>query len=259
MALIAPPHPLPALAWIAGSLALGPGLSLSLYVVLREYQRASFRVERGYLVASMGGLGEAAIPLSSVRAVRRIDKAKVLLRVAGVQLPGLYLGLFAVEGLGRVKVMATRLSDLVLVELRDSSKYLLSPEDPEGLAQAATTSMGSGPPGRVRAEGVDAKALALAAALLIAFSSALFYVYGLLPEVVPVHYGLNWVPDRWEAKSELVALQLVFLALGCALLAIFAALHSKMREFLGMSLPIVPVMAGLGCMALAIELMVLYI
>jgi len=47
--------------------------------------------------------------------------------------------------------------------------------------------------------------LALAVALLTVFSSAFSYVHNLLPEVVPVYYGLSYAPDRWGTKDGLVA------------------------------------------------------
>jgi len=151
--------------------------------------------------------------------------------------------------------MAMRLSDLALLELQDGSRYLLSPKDPGRLVQAATRSMDSGPPSRVGggAESVDAKALAF----LAAFSSALLYVHGLLPEVVPLHYGARLGPGQVGTKGELMTLQIVFLVVGSALLVTFAVMCLRMRELVGISLPIVPVIAGLGYVMLAIEFMAL--
>jgi len=58
-------------------------------------------------------------------------------------------------------------------------------------------------------------------------------------------------------KGELMTLQIVFLVVGSALLVTFAVMCLRMRELVGISLPIVPVIAGLGYVMLAIELMAL--
>jgi len=99
---------------MTGSLALGPGLSLSLYAILREYEKASFKVEGGILGrlnGQAGQSGDTSLDYKSRQARRRGEGAP---QNSGVHSSGLQLGLFTTKGLGRVEVMATKLSDFAV-------------------------------------------------------------------------------------------------------------------------------------------------
>ena len=172
-------------------------------------RRMSYELEQNGLKINFG-LGGTRIPYAAFKDVRLSD-VTLALRIYGGSWPGLFWGLFQAKDLGRVRVYSTRSKgQLILIDLVNGDKIVISPETPEDFLRAI--SHRSNFFGEMRADGMEtldvsrkiiyAQVLAVTA-LYIALLAYVFRIYPSLPEIIPVHFGLNWSPDRWGHKSEL--------------------------------------------------------
>jgi hypothetical protein len=124
------------------------------------------------------------------------------------------LGLFKAADIGQVYTYSTKARGaFVLINLVDDKKIAITPEDPENFMREVNTYKGIfGKADRDATELLEtskktvyAQALIVAGAYLLLLGYFLS-VYPSLPEVIPVHFDLNWNPNRWAHKSELFTL-----------------------------------------------------
>ena len=93
------------------------------------------------------------------------------------------------------------------------------------------------------------------AVVAIAWLVLVYYVasiYPGLPEIIPVHFGLDGVPNRYGSKVELLILVVVS-ALFPALNTVFAVKYGKYNKGLTMFLSVVFLLA-VGLFALVVNL-----
>ena len=154
------------------------------------------------------GFSKRRIPYSSIRAVK-LSNTALLFRLFGASWPGLHWGLYTTKDLGKVWVYSTKMSgEFVLIELVDGNKIVVSPETPSSLyAELNTKRNLFGTSTAVEAL-VSSKRLvymqvASVAGAFFVFLGYLLWIYPTLPEIIPVHFDLNMVPNRWGHKSEL--------------------------------------------------------
>jgi uncharacterized membrane protein len=100
--------------------------------------------------------------------------------------------------------------DFVLINLVDGKKIAISPEDPESFLNeinAWESSFGTTGPDEPGTSETSRKMVytqvVLVAAAYTVFLIYLLRIYPSLPEIIPVHFDLNWNPNRWAHKSEL--------------------------------------------------------
>jgi hypothetical protein len=156
------------------------------------------------------GLSRRRVSYAVLHAARRAD-TPLQLRLFGASWPGLHWGLYTARNVGRLWVYATRMrGDFVLLSLVDGTTIALSPEDPQAFLRAVTSRQnrfGTARPGAAAAHEpsqtvVYAQVLVVLAAFF-AFFGYLLWIFPSLPDVIPVHFDLNWTPNRWGHKSEL--------------------------------------------------------
>ncbi len=169
------------------------------------------------------GFSKRKIPYSEIRDVK-VTETTLLLRLFGASWPGLHWGLYTTKDLGKVWVYSTKISgDFVLLELVDGSKIVISPEDSQELSNELNAKRKQfGTATHIQAldsskRFVYLQVVAVSGAFFV-FLGYLLWIYPNLPEIIPVHFDLNMVPNRWGNKSEL------FLIAGIA--AIFPILNS---------------------------------
>ena len=195
----------------------GTFLSLSFFV-----KKMIFTVQDSTFLINFG-FSKRKIPYSEIRDVK-VTQTTLLLRLFGASWPGLHWGLYSAKELGKVWVYSTKISgDFVLLELMDGSKIVISPEDSQALSNELNTKRKQfGTATHIQTldsskRFVYLQVLAVFGAFFV-FLGYLLWIYPNLPEIIPVHFDLNMVPNRWGNKSEL------FLIAGIA--AIFPILNS---------------------------------
>jgi hypothetical protein len=195
------------------------------------------------------GLSGIRIPYAAI-ADAQLCSVSLLLRIFGGSWPGLYWGRFQAEGLGRIRVYSTRpKGNLILISLVNGDRIAISPEKPEQFLESLRP-MGDSF-GRMQSsdlEGYELPRRALYLQVLIistlylAFLGYILWKYPSLPEVIPVHYGPDWKPDRWGHKSELLLLAgvaAVFPAIDAIFVLKFGRYDRSLTIFLGLLLSMV--------------------
>lgn len=143
----------------------------------------------------------------------QIVRITLLLRLFGGSWPGLHWGLFKAN-VGRVIAYATkRKGEFVLIRLVDGRKIAISPDKPEEFLNEidskrelfGTSSTSDFRLFETSKKFVYAQVLTVVAAYLL-FLGYFLSVYPSLPDVIPMHFDINWNPNRWAHKSELFAI-----------------------------------------------------
>ena len=156
------------------------------------------------------GFSKRRIPYSVIRNVS-ITRTTLILRLFGASWPGLHWGLYKAKDVGRVWVYSTKMSgDFVLVELVDGKRIAVSPENPAdflGEMDSRKAGFGTSSLSEVKLFETSSRfvyvQVAVVAAAFFVFLGYLLWIYPSLPEIIPVHFDLNWNPNRWAHKSEL--------------------------------------------------------
>lgn len=147
--------------------------------------------------------------------VKGAEKVETSLRfrLFGGSWPGVHWGTFTTSNVGNVQVYATRYKGtFILLEVSDGSRVLLSPEEPDSFLKALREKTGAVSPelSGFQSSRRDRRfALGQFAIVTLAWVALIFYIssiYPGLPDVIPVHFGLNGVPNRWGNKNELFLL-----------------------------------------------------
>ena len=202
-------------------LILVSGLVLSLGFLGK---RMSYSIGENEFTVNFG-LSKRKIPYSTIQNVQ-LSQTALLLRLFGASWPGLHWGLYSVKDVGRVWVYSTRRSgDFVLIEQVDGKKIAISPENPESFLteiNAKKSRFATSSPSEIKTFETSTRVVyfqvvSVAAAFFV-FLGYLLWIYPSLPETIPVHFDLNWSPNRWAHKSEL------FIIAGIA--AIFPAINT---------------------------------
>ncbi len=239
------------IVFLMAILCLGPGIALTLLVMWTQAYKVGLSIRGGNLVVSFGSLGKTIIPLASVRDVLLLHRIKPTLRLSGGALPGLYIGLYKAENLGTVNLVLTRLDNVLLLVLEDGSKIALSPDNPEHYLELIKEYKGRGLRGPIRTEYIDTKVTYIAIAAVILMIIASMYIYTLMPEKVPIHYGSDWQPDKWGSKKTYL-----FIVIVLSIMEFFIILlgYIGSRRVPGTGLLLVPVVFGLGLLFIALML-----
>ena len=182
------------------------------------------------------------IPYTVIRDVQA-SKLTLVLRLFGGSWPGLHWGLFKAD-IGRVYVYSTkRKGDLVLINLVDGRRVAISPEEPEKIVKEINVKkhlFGTASPNDIRLFETSRKVvytqILLVVAAYLVFLGYLFSVYPSLPEVIPVHFDINWNPNRWAHKSELfimAGIAAIFPSINTVLALKFGKYGESLMIFLG--------------------------
>lgn len=183
------------------------------------------------------------IPFTLIKSVEKINLT-LLLRLFGGSWPGLHWGLFKTSQ-GNAQVYATKIrGTFILITLMDGRKIAITPSEPEAFLERifaeqerfekATAKM-------IKQSAAYSKKLVYAQIAIVtcaffAFLGYFLWVYPSLPEIVPMHFSLNWTPDRWAHKSELLimaGLAAVFPAINGVLVLKFGKYEKALIIFLG--------------------------
>ena len=180
--------------------------SLILYLGLLG-KRMNFRIlENDFLVNF--GFSRRRIPFSSIKDLK-LSKTNLRYRLFGASWPGLHWGLFKTKDIGKVWVYSTKMSgEFVVIELVDGNKVAVSPENPEQLfdelnsqrSRFGTSSISEGFKSLTKFVYLQVASVATA---FFVFLGYILWIYPLLPEIIPVHFDFNMIPNRWGHKSEL--------------------------------------------------------
>lgn len=218
-------------------LAVIDGVLLSLPYFAKKI---TFTVQENSFLVRFG-FSKRKIAYSSIKDVK-VSDTTLLFRLFGASWPGLHWGLYTAKDLGKVWVYSTKISgDFVLVELVDGSKIVVSPQDSLGLCNELNTKRSQ------FGTATDVQALdstkrfvylqvATVAGAFFVFLGYLLWIYPTLPEIIPVHFDLNMVPNRWGNKSELfliAGIAAIFPALNAVLVLKFGKYAKTMTVFLG--------------------------
>lgn len=206
-------------AWITMAMLLAI-IILIVYLTLSGVRMAYELDERSLFIRL--GLGGQRVPYAKITSAHSADLA-LAVRIFGGSWPGFHFGLYRVSGLGNVTVYATRASgEYALLTLADGKRIAISPEDNAGfLTELNSRRATYGSSGSASSLGTGAQAILGSdqesapkrliylqiAAVAIPFAYLLAYiasVYPALPQIIPLHFDANWVPNRWGDKSELL-------------------------------------------------------
>lgn len=160
---------------------------------------------------SILGFSKKTIPYPRIAKAEIVDLS-ITLRLFGASLPGVHIGLFRTS-IGNVHAYATKLSGtFVVLTLADGQKYALSPEEPQGLLNMieqkrsffGTQSLAEiAQKEKSLSRLVYIQVLAVTA-VYIAYMGYFIWAYLSLPQIIPLHFGFDGVPNRFGDKSELV-------------------------------------------------------
>lgn len=179
-------------------------------------------------------------------------------RLFGGSLPGAHWGTFTTSNLGNAQVYATRYKgEFVLLELSDGGKVLITPQEPDAFLEALREKTTFSAPTLTEVEEprLDRRlAYSQVAVVAIAWLTLAAYVasiYPGLPGIIPVHFGLNGIPNRYGSKAEILILVAVS-ALFPMLNAVFAIKFGKYNRGLAVFLSVVFLLA-VGLFALVVN------
>jgi hypothetical protein len=182
----------------------------------------SFKIQEKMFLVNFG-FSKREIPYSTIRDVKLSDTT-LLFRLFGASWPGLYWGLFNAKDVGKIWVYSTKMAgEFVVIELVDGNKIAVSPENSKKLYYELNNQrkkFGTS----TKIKGIEQSKrlvyfqVASVATSFLIFLGYLLWIYPTLPEIIPVHFDLNMIPNRWGSKSEL------FLIAGIA--AIFPIINS---------------------------------
>ncbi|MFH0897576.1 MAG: PH domain-containing protein [Candidatus Bathyarchaeota archaeon] len=193
-------------------------------------------------------LSPLRISYTKIRCAGKVETS-LRFRLFGGRLPGVHWGAFTTSSLGNAQVYATRYKgEFVILELSDGEKILISPREPNAFLEAlrGKSAFATPTPTEVVEPRIDQRlAYAQVAVVTIAWLALVYYVasiYSGLPEIIPVHFGLNGVPNRYGNKVELIIL-VVISALFPMLNTTFAVKFGKCNKGLTLFLSVVFLLA----------------
>jgi hypothetical protein len=224
-------------------------LAISVLIIYSSYAGGKMEYLLGDDELRIGfPLSPLRVSYGKIKGAGKVDTS-LGFRLFGGSLPGVHWGMFTTSNLGNVQAYATRYKGtFVLLELSDGSKVLIAPLEPDVFLEAlrkkttfaAPTLPETGEPRLDRRfAAVQISIVTIAWLALIAYVA---YIYPGLPEVIPVHFGFNGVPNRYGSKVELLILA-AFSTIFPALNAVFALKFSKYNKGLNAFLGVVFLLA----------------
>ena len=189
------------------------------------------------------GLSKRVIHYASISKVM-LSHTALQLRLFGASWPGLHWGLYTTKDVGKVWAYSTKMKgDFVLINLLNGKKIVISPEDPEKFVNEINSwknKFGTANQSEVESFEISKKAVYFqvfaVAAVFIVFMGYLLWIYPSLPEIIPVHFDINWNINRWAHKSELFILAgvaAIFPILNAVLTIKFGRYGKELTIFLG--------------------------
>jgi hypothetical protein len=202
-------------------------------------------------------LSPIKISYKKIKEVAKVETT-LRLRLLGGSLPGAHWGTFSTSNLGSTQVYSTRYTgEFVLLELSKGDRILISPLEPDAFIEALRKKTQFTTPNLNEANEppldrrLAAAQIAVVTLAWLALAAYIATIYPGLPEVIPVHFGLNGVPNRYGSKVEmlyLVALSTIFPIMN----AVFALKFGKYNKVLNIFLSVVFLLA-LGLFGLVVN------
>ena len=200
----------------------------------------NFKIQESMFSVNFG-FSKRKIPYSTIRDVK-LTKTTLLFRIFGASWPGLHWGLYNAKDVGKVWVYSTKMTgEFVVIELVDDNKIAVSAENSEELYKelnnqrnrfgTSKTVDGFGQSKRL----VYLQVASVATAFFV-FLGYLLWIYPALPEMIPVHFNLNMIPNRWGNKSELfiiAGIAAIFPIINSILVLKFGKYGKTLTVFLG--------------------------
>jgi hypothetical protein len=147
-----------------------------------------------------------------VRDAKKVETS-LKFRVFGGSWPGAHWGLFTTSNLGNVQVYTTKhVGNFILLELSDSSRVLLSPNETDEFLERIKEKLVNVVPKSEKPKPqrkdyfITLTQVAIITIAWVGLIAYIVYIYPGLPEVIPVHFDLNGIPNRWGNKNELFLL-----------------------------------------------------
>ena len=215
-------------------------IALSVYIAIiaafsllvYAYYEMEYIISNEFLLIKWG-LKTTKIPIEKIKRVIKPETSHYEgIRVGGVGLPGYLFGKFKylLEGnFETVNLYATKLKNLLFVETYDKKKklYGVTPaleddfirflDDKSKEIESSVIKK----PESFKATKYSSKDIKYALTLFIisifiAISGLIYFliVYFQLPQIVPLHFGTNFVPNRFGDKIELIWIFLFFIIFG---------------------------------------------
>lgn len=210
---------------------------------------ARYSMDRNRIVIQWGATTEI-IPLVNVERIVYGSKLGPVKNFRGMRWPGFWVGSGDFDEIGATRFFCTTTIEKQLVIVTKETCYAISPENPERFIHHYSTQMNLQPSAEFQQTTIQ-PAVPLpdllsdrAAHLLLASGGILclalvFYVsavYGKLPILIPLHYGLNGTPDRFGIPLNLLTMAglgtLAWLAGGIAGILIYHRTREKMAAYL---------------------------
>ena len=130
----------------------------------------------------------------------------------------------------------------MLFELSDGAKILISPREPDAFVEALKEKTTFSTPTLTEVEEphfdrrLAAAQIAIVTTVWFALVAYVAFIYPGLPDVIPVHFGLNGIPNGYGSKVEmllLVALSALFPTLNAVFAIKFGKYDKGLTVFLG--------------------------
>ncbi len=241
------------------------GVSLLFCIVIYGYYKMAYIVSGDLLILKWGAF-KTEIPFNTVMSIGRPSSSALDgIRTGGVGIPDHLYGAFRllIEGSYKpIKLVATKLANLVIIVTTDGRYYGITPAMPDEFiavmkrkTSAAAEKKFDSTQRLAQPESTTRKYQLLTTTLFIAvFIEAgvniayFLVVFPRLPDIVPLHYDLAGVANRFGDKGELVWSSLLPLGImiGLAIL-LYAATRWKsqlQKSAYGVVLMLIPIAIG---------------
>ncbi|HIH88729.1 TPA: DUF1648 domain-containing protein, partial [Candidatus Bathyarchaeota archaeon] len=186
-------------------------------------------------------LSPLRISYSRIRGAGKVETT-LGMRLFGGSLPGSHWGRFATSNLGSLQVYATKYKgEFVLLEMSDGERILISPLEPDAFLGALSGRTTVAAPTLIDVEEprfdrrLAAAQIAVVTLAWLALVAFVVSIYPNLPEIIPVHFGFDGVPNRWGSKVEmlwLLGLATIFPAMNAFFAIKFGKYNKGLTTFL---------------------------
>ncbi|MBN1317949.1 MAG: DUF1648 domain-containing protein [Anaerolineales bacterium] len=180
---------------------------------------ARYSMDRNRLVIHWGATTEI-IPLLDVEQILSGSEAGAVLDFRGLRWPGFWAGKGTLDGIGKTRFYCATPIEQQLIIVTKNTVYAISPENPEKFLHhfsaqqnmqpstefQQTTLQPTLPTSGLISDPVAHRLLAIGAGLCLALFSYVTAVYGRLPRIIPLHFGLVGIPDRFGIPLNLLSL-----------------------------------------------------
>ena len=246
-------------------------------LLIYSFYEMEYVISDEYLLIKWG-LKATRIPIEKIKRVIKPERKEYEgIRIGGVGIPGYLLGKFKylIEGnFETVSLYATKLDHLLFIEADEPKRkfYGITPsEEDEFIAILNNLNRNIEPqiqekPTPFKATKTSSKdikyALTLFVISIVLSGIGLVYFLGIyfqLPQLVPLHFKINFEPDRFGNKVELIGIISFFMVFGIGLSSLLyyyvhRRTHLDQTKY-GYSVMIIPVAISLLFLILTIVLM----